>query len=63
VTHSAKYLPQCDKIVVMKNGAVSESGTYRELLKASGEFADFLIQVISWLVEITLLLIRAWTSY
>ena len=29
VTHSAKYLPQCDNIVVMKDGRVSEQGTYR----------------------------------
>lgn len=47
VTHSAKYLPQVDKIIVMKNGAISEMGSYRELLKASGEFADFLIEYLN----------------
>ena len=31
----------------MKNGSVTESGTYRELLDQKGEFADFLIQFIS----------------
>ena len=46
VTHSAKYLPKCDSIVVMKGGAISESGTYAELLKDQGEFADFLMQYL-----------------
>ena len=47
VTHSAKYLPQCDKIIVMKDGRISEQGSYSSLLKRGGEFADFLIQYLS----------------
>ena len=47
VTHSAKYLPQVDKIIVMKDGAISEMGSYKELLRASGEFADFLIEYLN----------------
>lgn len=33
VTHGITYLPQVDHIVVMKDGAISETGTYDELLK------------------------------
>ena len=47
VTHSAKYLPQMDRIFVMRDGRVSEQGNYQELLAAGGEFADFLVQYLS----------------
>jgi len=33
VTHAISFLPQVDRIFVMKNGEISESGTYKELLK------------------------------
>ncbi|XP_040579194.1 LOW QUALITY PROTEIN: multidrug resistance-associated protein 1 [Lepeophtheirus salmonis] len=47
VTHGAIFLPQTDKIIVMKNGVISESGTYRELIeKENGEFAQFLINYL-----------------
>jgi len=32
VTHGINFLPQVDRIVVMKEGRISESGNYRELL-------------------------------
>jgi len=32
-----------DLIVVMKDGQVSESGTYKELIDKRGDFADFLL--------------------
>lgn len=44
VTHGVTYLPNADLILVMKDGEISESGTYRELLSKKGAFADFLIQ-------------------
>ncbi|KAG5890605.1 hypothetical protein JTB14_005118 [Gonioctena quinquepunctata] len=47
VTHAITYLPQVDKILVLKNGEVSESGTYQELLDRKGAFAEFLLQHIS----------------
>ena len=47
VTHSAKYLPKCDLIVLLKEGKISEIGTYKELLEAQGELADFLIQYLT----------------
>ena len=36
-----------DQIFVMKEGRVSEQGTYENLLAEGGEFADFLIQYLS----------------
>lgn len=47
VTHAITYLPQVDQIVVIKDGCVSENGTYNELLNKKGDFADFLLQYIS----------------
>lgn len=44
VTHGITYLPQCDHILVLKDGQVSEEGSYKELLAKKGAFADFLVQ-------------------
>ncbi|KAK3097219.1 hypothetical protein FSP39_007607 [Pinctada imbricata] len=42
VTHGVQWLPRVDRIIVMVNGAVSEIGTYDELLDHAGAFAEFL---------------------
>ncbi|KAJ3122380.1 hypothetical protein HK100_012023 [Physocladia obscura] len=39
VTHQLHFLPQCDKIVVMKDGYISEQGTYQELIADNRDFA------------------------
>lgn len=44
VTHGITYLPQTDKIIVLKDGEISEIGTYKHLLEAKGSFAEFLVQ-------------------
>lgn len=44
VTHGITYLPEVDNIFVLKEGEVSEQGTYKELLDKKGAFAEFLIQ-------------------
>lgn len=44
VTHGITYLPECDNIFVLKDGEISETGTYKELLDKKGAFAEFLIQ-------------------
>jgi ATP-binding cassette subfamily C (CFTR/MRP) protein 1 len=46
VTHGVKFLPMVDRIVVLRDGAVSEIGSYKELLAEGKEFADFLIEYI-----------------
>lgn len=43
MTHSVTFLSQCDRIVVLKDGSISESGTYKELTDKKGDFADFLL--------------------
>lgn len=47
VTHGVTYLPQTDQIIVLKDGYVSENGTYQELLNRKGAFAEFMLQHIS----------------
>ncbi|XP_068119210.1 ATP-binding cassette sub-family C member 3 isoform X2 [Hyperolius riggenbachi] len=42
VTHGITFLPQVDHIVVIVDGQVSEMGSYQELLKQNGAFAEFL---------------------
>ena len=42
-----KFLPKMDKIVVMKDGQISEQGTYQQLLQDGGQFADFLIEYLT----------------
>lgn len=44
VTQGIQYLPHVDEIVVLKNGEISERGTFKELLRNMGAFADFLRQ-------------------
>ena len=47
VTHGVSYLPVVDKIFVMKDGEITEFGSYKELLDKKGAFADFLIQYLT----------------
>uniref|UniRef100_A0A673CL51 ATP-binding cassette, sub-family C (CFTR/MRP), member 3 n=1 Tax=Sphaeramia orbicularis TaxID=375764 RepID=A0A673CL51_9TELE len=42
VTHGISFLPQVDNIMVLVEGRVSEMGSYQELLKQNGAFAEFL---------------------
>ena len=44
VTHGISFLPQVDQIIVMKEGSISEKGTYDQLLANKGAFAEFLIE-------------------
>ena len=42
VTHGIGFLPQCDVIVVMADGRITEVGSYTELIENDGDFAQFL---------------------
>lgn len=42
VTHSITYLSQVDRIIVLKDGEISEAGTYNELLQKKGSFSEFI---------------------
>lgn len=43
VTHGITYLPHTDNIIVLKDGKISEIGTYQYLLDKKGSFSEFLI--------------------
>ena len=42
VTHSISFLPQCDQIIVMADGTITEVGSYSELMDNNAAFAEFL---------------------
>ncbi|XP_053387287.1 multidrug resistance-associated protein 1-like [Mercenaria mercenaria] len=42
VTHGIHWLPMVDRIIVMKDGRISESGTYSDLINMGGAFAEFI---------------------
>ncbi|XP_066599372.1 multidrug resistance-associated protein 1 isoform X2 [Prorops nasuta] len=44
VTHGITYLPEVDNIIVLKDGEITENGTYKQLLEKRGAFAEFLVQ-------------------
>ncbi|EAA12849.5 AGAP008437-PA, partial [Anopheles gambiae str. PEST] len=46
VTHGISFLPFVENILVLKDGEISESGTYQELIDQKGAFAEFLSQHI-----------------
>ena len=42
VTHGIGFLSQCDKIIVMSNGGITEVGSYSQLMDKDGAFAELL---------------------
>ena len=42
MTHGIEFLPQCDVIVVMADGQITEVGSYTELMQNNRAFAQFL---------------------
>lgn len=40
VTHGIHWLPMVDKILVITDGHISETGTYEELISRNGAFAN-----------------------
>lgn len=44
VTHRISLLPKVDCILVLKNGTISEVGSYSELMRTKGDFAEFVLQ-------------------
>ena len=46
VTHRASVLTNVDQIVVLKDGLISECGTFGELIANKGDFAEFLAEYV-----------------
>ena len=47
VTHKIAVLPHVDEIVVLKDGKISECGSYSQLIRNGGSFAEFLAEFMS----------------
>ena len=47
MTNSINFLPKTDYIVCLKEGRVSEMGTYEELLTTEGAFAEFITNYLN----------------
>ncbi|XP_043211792.1 ATP-binding cassette sub-family C member 3-like isoform X6 [Amphibalanus amphitrite] len=47
VTHGITYLPYTDTITVLKEGRVSETGPYKQLMDNKGAFSEFLLQYLT----------------
>ena len=44
VTNAITFLPKVDQIIVLKDGNISEMGSYEELLSSNGAFSEFIQQ-------------------
>ncbi len=42
VTHGVGFLPQCDVVMSLEEGVVTEMGTYDQLIESNGDFAEFI---------------------
>ncbi|KAI1287112.1 ATP-binding cassette sub-family C member 3 [Halotydeus destructor] len=47
VTHKVALMPHVDEIIVMKDGLISEQGSYLQLLQQKGAFAEFLVEYLA----------------
>ena len=47
VTHGITYLPKTDHIIVLKDGKITEQGSYTELLSQKGDFATFVLEYMN----------------
>lgn len=46
-THRATILPEVDEIIVIKDGEISERGTFNDLIDSQGAFAEFITEYMS----------------
>ena len=46
IAHRLSTIRQCDRIVMIDNGAIAEEGTYDELMKRKGLFYEFAVRQI-----------------
>ena len=46
-TNSLNFLPECDRIIMLKDGEIKEVGTYNQLKNTAGEFNQFIGEFLS----------------
>ncbi|XP_064100115.1 ATP-binding cassette sub-family C member 5-like isoform X4 [Macrobrachium nipponense] len=51
VTHQLQYLPQCDRILYLREGQIAELGTHLELMKETEEYANLYRQHMESMAE------------
>jgi len=54
VTHRVSILPHVDQIIVLKDGSISESGTYKQLIAKEGDFAEFVTEYLTERMDLDL---------
>ena len=42
ITHQLQYLKDCDDVVLLKDGRISEHGSHDQLMEADGEYAQLI---------------------
>ncbi|XP_060600262.1 ATP-binding cassette sub-family C member 5-like, partial [Ruditapes philippinarum] len=42
VTHQLQYLSNCDQVIFMRDGAITDTGTHSEMMKADTEYANLI---------------------
>ena len=47
VTHAVSFLSQVDKILVIKDGIIAESGSFQELQDSNGPFSEYLKEYLT----------------
>ena len=62
VTHGMNFLPQMDLIVVIKDGSISETGSYDNLLEHNGAFSEFLKKYAKGIIIMIVIIVNICNS-
>ncbi|KAH9491630.1 Multidrug resistance-associated protein 1 [Bulinus truncatus] len=63
VTHGTHWLPEVDEIIVVKNGSISEVGSFEKLMKSNGEFAQLFYSTLTTKSECPIDLTEKWGKF
>uniref|UniRef100_A0A8C1ZUG2 ATP-binding cassette sub-family C member 5 n=1 Tax=Cyprinus carpio TaxID=7962 RepID=A0A8C1ZUG2_CYPCA len=50
VTHQLQYLPECDEVVLMKDGQIAEHGSHVQLMEKGRDYAALFNSTLFWLI-------------
>ncbi|KAH9507533.1 Multidrug resistance-associated protein 1 [Bulinus truncatus] len=63
VTHGTHWLPEVDEIIVVKDGSISEVGSFEKLMKSNGEFAQLFYSTLTTKSECPIDLTEKWGKF